>query len=79
MEASDLVNVRPNADGSDDATFSRKTMLPNGGWHITEARVTDDGKGNIDAKVAKGADQPAEVERRWMALTLCAQHFGPPS
>jgi hypothetical protein len=61
MQASDLANARALPDGSDVATFSRKTVLPNGQWHISEARVTGDGKGNIDAKVEKGADQPAEV------------------
>ena len=67
MQASDLTIGRALADGSNTATFSRKTVLPKGGWHLIEATVTDDGKGNIVAKVAKGADQPAvlELEKDW--------------
>jgi hypothetical protein len=57
MQPGDLANARPAADGSDEATFSRKTMLPDGKWHLTQAVVSDDGKGNISVKVAKGADQ----------------------
>jgi hypothetical protein len=57
VQPGDLANARAAADGSEVATFSRKTILPEGKWHLTQAVVTDDGKGNVDVKVAKGADQ----------------------
>jgi hypothetical protein len=55
--ADDLILARALPDGTTTATFRRKTTLANGGWHLTQVVVTDDGKGNLSAKAEKGADQ----------------------